>query len=275
MINTSITGRGYAYIGATLGGVVSIAANVAHSFVPPAEAASSWTPHSGAVVGAVFWPIGLFVAVEIFARIAWPIGRRWTLLRFLGLLPVAVVAAVVSYRHLSGLLDFYNEDVLTVSFGPLAVDGLMVMASGALIATGRQKAAPVEPSIVVEAVVQEPRPAASISSMEPSKPAAVESSTTVQPEPSKPPETPPKTPSRKPSTASKTGPKLRGQALLEARVKDAKKALPLWELETPKGPEISSALGISSAQTISDIRKQLTADRLQLVAASTSKEYTP
>ena len=56
------------------------------------------------------------------------------------MLPVALVAAVVSYRHLSGLLDFYGEDPLTVAIGPLAVDGLMAMATGALIAAGTRRA---------------------------------------------------------------------------------------------------------------------------------------
>lgn len=128
-------GRGWAYIGAGLGGLVSIAANVAHSYVPPVAAAPRWSPPPGAVVGAVFWPVALFVAVEIMARVAWPAGRGWTLLRFGGLAPVAAVAALVSYRHLSGLLRWYGEDPLTVTLGPLAVDGLMVMATGALMAT--------------------------------------------------------------------------------------------------------------------------------------------
>ena len=125
------TGRGWAYAGAALGGVVSVAANVAHSFVPPAGSDADWLPEFGAVVGAVFWPVAVFVAVEILARVAWPKGKRWAGLRFLGLLPVAAVAALVSYRHLSGLLNFYGEDDLTVFLGPLAVDGLMVMATGA------------------------------------------------------------------------------------------------------------------------------------------------
>ncbi|MDG6106116.1 hypothetical protein Daura_06505 [Dactylosporangium aurantiacum] len=133
------TGRGWAYAGAALGGVVSVAANVAHSFVPPAGSDADWLPEFGAVVGAVFWPVAVFVAVEILARVAWPKGKRWAGLRFLGLLPVAAVAALVSYRHLSGLLNFYGEDDLTVFLGPLAVDGLMVMATGALIATGARR----------------------------------------------------------------------------------------------------------------------------------------
>ncbi len=38
---------------------------------------------------------------------------------------------------MSGLLAHYGEDGLIVAIGPLAVDGLMVMAAGALVATDR------------------------------------------------------------------------------------------------------------------------------------------
>ncbi len=129
-------GRGWAYAGALLGAGVSVAANVAHSYVPPSNAPAGWHPHVGAVVGAVFWPVALLVAIEVLARVAWPAAGRWLLVRFGGLGPVAVVAAVVSYRHLSGLLAFYGEDGITCTVGPLAVDGLMIMATGALLATG-------------------------------------------------------------------------------------------------------------------------------------------
>ena len=129
------SGRGWGYVGAVLGGLVSIAANVAHSYVPPAGATADWRPPIGDVVGAVFWPVALFVAIEILARTAWPRATRWVVVRFLGLLPVAVVAAIVSYGHLSGLLAHYGESSLTAHLGPLAVDGLMVMASSALMAT--------------------------------------------------------------------------------------------------------------------------------------------
>jgi hypothetical protein len=132
---TTSTGRSWAYLGALVGAGVSVAANVAHSYVPPADARPSWSPHTGAVVGAVFWPLALLVAIEVLARVAWPAGGRWLLVRFGGLGPVATVAAVVSYRHLSGLLSFYGEDAITATVGPLAVDGLMVMATGALLAT--------------------------------------------------------------------------------------------------------------------------------------------
>src|SRR4051812_39175799 len=132
-----VSGRRWAYLGAALGGTVSIAANIAHSYVPPTGATAAWSPNVGAVIGAVFWPVALFVATEILTRVTWPAGRVWWLLRWTGMLPVASVAALVSYRHLSGLLAFYGEEPLVCVLGPVAVDGLMVMATGAILATGQ------------------------------------------------------------------------------------------------------------------------------------------
>jgi hypothetical protein len=132
---TPTSGRGWAYTGAVLGGLVSIAANVAHSFIAPTDAPANWLPEPGAVVSAIVWPVFLFIAVEILARVAWPAGRWWSALRFGGMTPVALVAAFVSYRHLSGLLHHYGEETIVAILGPLAVDGLMVMATSALLAT--------------------------------------------------------------------------------------------------------------------------------------------
>jgi hypothetical protein len=140
-------GRLWAYTGAILGGGVSVAANVAHSFLPPLGAPDTWRPEPGAVVGAIVWPVFLFIAVEILARIVWPSGRAWVLLRFGGLLPVAAVAAFVSYRHLSGLLAHYGEEDIVVLVGPIAVDGLMLMATGALLAINHRTRAANTPPV--------------------------------------------------------------------------------------------------------------------------------
>jgi hypothetical protein len=97
----------------------------------------------------VFWPVALFVATEILTRVAWPSGHRWQLVKWLGMLPVAAVAALVSYRHLSGLLGYYGEESVVCVLGPLAVDGLMVMATGAILATGQTRhTAPVSVSVL-------------------------------------------------------------------------------------------------------------------------------
>lgn len=131
-----LPGRGWAYTGAVLGGLVSIAANIGHSFIVPTGAPADWTPEPGQVVSAIVWPVFLFIAVEILARIAWPSGRIWKLIRWGGMLPVTLVAGAVSYQHLSGLLRHYGEDSFVSTVGPLAVDGLMVMATAAILATG-------------------------------------------------------------------------------------------------------------------------------------------
>ena len=136
------TGRSWAYIGALLGGIVSVAANIAHSFIPPTGAPTTWHPAAGAVAASIVWPVFLFIAIEILARISWPNGIRWALARFGGIIPVAAIAAIVSYRHLSGLLAHYDEEPLVYHLGPLAVDGLMVMATAALLATAHQTATP-------------------------------------------------------------------------------------------------------------------------------------
>lgn len=129
------SGRRWAYTGLALGLFVSEAANIAHSFVPPEGAPPGWRPQPGAVLGSMFWPLALFVTLEIQARVVWPEGKRWWAARWLGLTPVASVAAFVSYRHMCGLLTHYGEDWWTAHLGPVAVDGLMVMATAALLAT--------------------------------------------------------------------------------------------------------------------------------------------
>jgi len=139
------SGRAWAYVGAILGGAVSVGANIAHSYVPPhgwhpTPDAPHWHPAPGAIAFASFWPLALLVTVEVLARVAWPTGGWWALLRFGGLLPVATVAAVVSYRHLSALLAYYGDDRLAVTIGPAAVDGIMIICTGALMATARHRA---------------------------------------------------------------------------------------------------------------------------------------
>jgi len=50
-------GRGWAYTGLILGGAVSVAANIAHSFIAPKDAPANWHPEPGAVVSAIVWPV--------------------------------------------------------------------------------------------------------------------------------------------------------------------------------------------------------------------------
>ena len=121
-----------------LGIAASVAANVAHA-----------EPRVGARIAGAFVPLALLLAVECMTRPRWYrrpgawSGFWWGLARYGGTGLVALVAAVLSYRHMSALLLSYGEDRLNASMGPLAVDGLMVVAGFALLAmnspsTGRE-----------------------------------------------------------------------------------------------------------------------------------------
>ena len=119
------------------GAITSVAANVAHVFVPPTGwdtgVSGRWVPPVGAVLGAVVWPLALLVASEVLARKRF--ASRWTrLLGTLAVLVVALVAAVISYQHLHDLLLYYRETELSAAIGPLGIDGLMVVCSVALVA---------------------------------------------------------------------------------------------------------------------------------------------
>lgn len=137
-------GRGSALTAFGLGVIVSVGANVAHLWYPsPATlarvgvTAGHWRPAPGAMVMSAFYPLALTLTVEILARVQWPRATSWAAMRFAGAGAVALVAAIVSYGHMSGLLRAYGEDRLTATIGPLAVDGMLVVAGFALLAIGR------------------------------------------------------------------------------------------------------------------------------------------
>jgi len=117
--------------GAFLVGIaMSIYGNIAHTLVGKA-------PHIGAILFASFWPVAVFLSIEVMARVEWPDGNWWRAARFGGLGLVALVAAVTSYTHLSALLTWYGETGSVATIAPLAPDGLMVIAAAALQATTR------------------------------------------------------------------------------------------------------------------------------------------
>jgi hypothetical protein len=163
-------GTGWATVAFLLGIGVSVAANVAHTWHPSAAVlaaagitADQWRPEIGAQAMAAFYPLALFLTIEILARVPWPRSFGWDAARYGGAALVAGVAAVVSYRHMAGLLTAYGEDALTAKTGPLSVDGLMVVSSFALLAIGRTRTAEVHPASQVSPEVMpaaaDPRPA--------------------------------------------------------------------------------------------------------------------
>lgn len=123
----TISGRTWARAGFGLGGGASLSANVADVLTRPHE------PFGG-VLSAAWWPVALFVALEVLSRVAWPNGVWWAITRYGGVGAVAFIAALTSYTHMAALLMKYGETSLIAHIGPLSVDGLMVVCSAALLA---------------------------------------------------------------------------------------------------------------------------------------------
>ncbi len=122
-------GRRFAYV--TMFGMLalSLAGNVAHVVqLDPSPSVLS-------VIRAMVWPIGVWLGVELFVRVPWEAIITHRLVRWVGLLLVAFIAALVSYRHLRGLMIADNEEAIVYNLGPIAIDGLMLMATLALLLT--------------------------------------------------------------------------------------------------------------------------------------------
>jgi hypothetical protein len=123
------SGKRWARFGLGLGATLSILGNETHTVL-----AHSHVNLIIRVVLAFVWPAGLFVAVEIFVRVAWRRRLIDYLGRFILLGPVSAVAAVVSYQHIHALMLLGGEDTFSALAGPVAIDGLMIGSTVALLA---------------------------------------------------------------------------------------------------------------------------------------------
>lgn len=243
-------GRGWAYFALILGVVASVAANVGHACLhgPPAP---------GAVASAVLWPVLVLVSIELLAKTVWPTGWAWATCRYAGVGIVGLVAALVSYRHVAGLLASYGEDRVVVALGPLAIDGLMAMASASLLAAGRIKdeASPAAEVAAADEVAVEPTPTAG-----PSTVPATPTPSRRTPGPSTRPAGRPGTktrPSTRPAKRSSKATQTEGSDLVTERTAEARRLIATGELsEKPSAAEILRTLG-GKATIAREVRERL------------------
>ena len=86
------------------------------------------------IAGAVLWPLLNVGAVEMMIRVPWPKGRLWTFSRYVPTGTVAFISFAVSFTHIHHVLTSWGEAWITTVAGPLAIDGLMLLAGAALVA---------------------------------------------------------------------------------------------------------------------------------------------
>lgn len=126
-------GRGVARTGFVFGSLTSVATNVLHTYLPTVHMPAGLTLVIAARIGSAVWPLGLLLSVEVLARVAWRRGRGWSIARFGGAGAVAFGSAVISYSHVRDVLLAWGYGHPAAEFGPLTLDGLMVVCGFALL----------------------------------------------------------------------------------------------------------------------------------------------
>ncbi|WP_405492951.1 terminase gpP N-terminus-related DNA-binding protein [Nocardia sp. NBC_00511] len=126
-------GHAVAWTGFVFGSLTSVATNVLHTFLPTVHMPSGLALTIAARVGSAVWPIGLLLSVEVLSRVAWRRGPFWSVARFGGAGTVALGSAVISYSHVRDVLLAWGYGHPAAEFGPLTLDGLMVVCGFALL----------------------------------------------------------------------------------------------------------------------------------------------
>lgn len=123
----------------------SLAANVAHA-----------EPTAGARFVAGWAPVALLLTIEVMMRVPAPRPRVLRVSRYAGTAIVAGVAAIASFRHMRGLALQYGEDQLTANTLPLSVDGLVLVASIALLTLADRRRTVTAAAVVATAAMPPP-----------------------------------------------------------------------------------------------------------------------
>lgn len=116
--------------------LLSVAANVGHT-----KLAVSTVPVGLRMVGAVAWPLLVFLAVEVLVRNTWLRTNSHRLARLLILIP-GVPALVTSYEHMHAVLLAMGERDFIAAIGPASVDTLMIGCTLTLLFMRAAPAAP-------------------------------------------------------------------------------------------------------------------------------------
>lgn len=125
------------WLGFLLGTAVSVAANWLAAWLPAAQHGPTWRPDPWSQGFAAVWPVALVVSVEVLSRVAWPSGRGWALVRYGGMVAVALCSGVISYGHIHDVLLSWGYGALGAAVGPLVIDGLMVVSGFGLLALSK------------------------------------------------------------------------------------------------------------------------------------------
>ncbi len=130
--------------------LVSIVANVTHAILAQSEI-TLWLR----IPGGVLWPVLTFLAIEIIVRTVWEQRFTHYLSRTFVLGP-AIPALIISYNHQYDLMRMMGETRFLSALAPLAIDGLMIGCTLALLFTAERVAPLAAPAEAAEVEAEHP-----------------------------------------------------------------------------------------------------------------------
>ena len=119
-----------AYVALMVGAGLSVAGNVADTFRTRGAATDTLD-----IILAGAWPILVILTIEMFVSRRWSPRLGFQVLRWFGCLAIGNLAMLVSWLHLHDLLDSRGQLNLVAIAGPLAIDGMAIMATGLILST--------------------------------------------------------------------------------------------------------------------------------------------
>jgi len=135
-LSTAWTGA-VAYVSLLTGSGLSVAGNVADTFRTRGEATDGLD-----IILAGAWPILVILTIEMFVSRRWAPSRGFQTLRWFGCLAIGNLAMLVSWLHLHDLMASRGQLPLVAMAGPLAIDGMAIMATGLILSTRGRVAKP-------------------------------------------------------------------------------------------------------------------------------------
>jgi len=124
-----------AYVSLGVGAGLSMAGNLADTYRTRGDAVDMLDK-----VMAVGWPALVILAIEMFVAPRWSGKTMFQVWRWFGCLTVGGMAMVVSWTHLHDLMASRGQLAIVAILGPLAIDGMAIMATGLILSTRGQVA---------------------------------------------------------------------------------------------------------------------------------------
>jgi hypothetical protein len=119
-----------AYVSLGVGAGLSVAGNLADTYRTRGAATDTLDQ-----VMAAGWPVLVLLAIEMFVSPRWSDKRMFQVWRWTGCLAVGGMAMVVSWTHLHDLMASRGQMAVVAILGPLAIDGMAIMATGLILST--------------------------------------------------------------------------------------------------------------------------------------------